>query len=266
MLHPVIQSILNRRGLSVPINDGKKITLVLYGGVMAGVAGGASVIALEELGLSGVFDNIFVVSAGLPNASYFLSKQTKLGTSIYYEDLNDRKFINFWRFWNPINTDKVVNAIRYLKPLDVKNVLSSKTKIFVRLFNIGTDKAEYLRLNEYCKTNDDYFSVLKTAITFSTIYNSYKIDGRRYVDGAMRNKGYILDHFKCACKEEFTDMLIIYNKGTYNLNISSDKICEIVLPTEMSNFETKDVILRQESIKAGLYVKQAFGVNEQITL
>ena len=68
-LHPVTKSILQRRGQSAPFRDEKKIGLVLFGGAMLGVGGGGAVSALEDLGLSEAFDEIYVVSAGLPNAS-----------------------------------------------------------------------------------------------------------------------------------------------------------------------------------------------------
>ncbi len=268
-MHPVIQSILNRQNLSGPFNDGKKINLVLFGGIMMGVTGGATVIALEELGLTNAFDNIFVVSAGLPNASYFLSKQTKLGTSIYYENLNRRKFINFFKFWNPADVNKVVEAIRDIKPLDVEKVLSSSTQIFVRLFDPEIKKIKYLNLSENCKNKHDYFSMLKSSILFFTKNHQEEIDGEKFIDGAMCcgfGNAYIRNHVEYAMSHDYTDLLIIYPNKKYSLNIGSDKICEIILPGELGKFETDEKVLKRECLKAGLCVKQAFGKNEGITL
>ena len=95
-MHPVIQHILNRRGKKVPVNDGRKITLILFGGVMTGIRGAASMIVFEDLGLSGSFDSIYSSSSGFPNAAYLLSGQTRLGTSIYYEELSGSKFLNLY--------------------------------------------------------------------------------------------------------------------------------------------------------------------------
>jgi len=92
-MHPVLQHILARRGQSVPVNDGRKITLVLYGGGMSGVAGAGAMIALQDLGFAHAFDAIYTYSAGFPNASYLLGDETRLGTSIYYEDLSRGQFI-----------------------------------------------------------------------------------------------------------------------------------------------------------------------------
>jgi hypothetical protein len=54
--------------------------------------------------------------------------------------LNGKKFINWLKFWKPVDTDKVVAAIRDIKPLDVNKVLGSNTEIFVRLFDVGEKK------------------------------------------------------------------------------------------------------------------------------
>ena len=52
------------------------------------------VVALEQLGLSDVFDVIYGASAGALNATYFLTKTAAYGASIYYENLLDRRFID----------------------------------------------------------------------------------------------------------------------------------------------------------------------------
>ncbi len=50
-MHSVIRALSNRRGKCVPVNDGRKISLVLCGGLMTGVRSAGAMIALEELGL-----------------------------------------------------------------------------------------------------------------------------------------------------------------------------------------------------------------------
>jgi len=97
-MHPVIQHILQRKGVKVPVNDGRKITLVLFGGLMSSVRGASAMVVFQDLGLSYSFDSIYTVSAGFPNASYMLSGDTRLGTSIYYDDLSGSRFFNFFVF------------------------------------------------------------------------------------------------------------------------------------------------------------------------
>src|SRR3989344_6231968 len=132
-MHPVIEHLNNRRNKAVPINDGRKIALVSFGGTMTGINGAGAMIALEELGLSYAFDEIYAISAGFCNVSCLLSKQTNMGTSIYYEDLCSKTFFNLFRFWNVVNIDFLIHVLNNIKKLDVKKILNSKTRLFVKL-------------------------------------------------------------------------------------------------------------------------------------
>ena len=92
-MHPVVQHLLKRKNKSVPINDGKKIVLVLYGGIMRGIRNAAGLVALEEMGLRQSFDEIYSFSIGAPNTAYFLSGQISKGLQVYYKDSIEGKMI-----------------------------------------------------------------------------------------------------------------------------------------------------------------------------
>ena len=57
-MHPVIENIYNRRNKKVPVKDGRKIVMLLYGGVMSGMRGSGALISLHQLGLAHAFDEI----------------------------------------------------------------------------------------------------------------------------------------------------------------------------------------------------------------
>ena len=57
------------------------------------------------MGLSGVFDEVYGCSAGAVNACYFLSGQGAYGTTIYYQNINNRKFIHPLRLWKIVDLD-----------------------------------------------------------------------------------------------------------------------------------------------------------------
>src|SRR6266849_4636903 len=65
----------------------QKVIMYLGGGAMLGVFGAGFVTRLQEKGAYKFIEAIYGASAGAMNASYFLSRQTKLGSSIYYEEL-----------------------------------------------------------------------------------------------------------------------------------------------------------------------------------
>ena len=64
---------------------------------MRGVVSAGMVSALEALGLTHAFDAVYGSSAGAINAAYFLAGQAPLGTTIYYEDINNLRFIDMRR-------------------------------------------------------------------------------------------------------------------------------------------------------------------------
>src|SRR5579871_2481947 len=76
------------RGSVRPHADGASIALCVEGGAMRGVVSAGMVSALEELGLVTAFDAVYGSSAGAINAAYFLAGQARLGTTIYFEDIN----------------------------------------------------------------------------------------------------------------------------------------------------------------------------------
>jgi predicted patatin/cPLA2 family phospholipase len=99
--HPVAQLMLERqRQHSKPLKrkDGRTIALVIEGGGMRGVISGGMVAALEQLGLLDIFDVVYGSSAGAIAGAYFLAGQARYGTTIFYERLNNSRFINFRHF------------------------------------------------------------------------------------------------------------------------------------------------------------------------
>src|SRR6478736_2956717 len=83
---------------SIPPSDGRKIGLIVEGGAMWGVISCAALMGLEELGMTGVFDEVYGASAGAVNAAYFLAGQAAYATTIYYQKINNTWFIRrFWR-------------------------------------------------------------------------------------------------------------------------------------------------------------------------
>src|SRR6476620_3724661 len=85
------------RGSRAPHHDGAVIALAIEGGAMRGVVSAGMVAALETLGLTNAFDAVYGSSAGAINGAYFLAGQARLGTRIYFEDINNARFIDLRR-------------------------------------------------------------------------------------------------------------------------------------------------------------------------
>jgi predicted patatin/cPLA2 family phospholipase len=77
--------------------DPHRVALVVEGGAMRGVVSGGMVTGLEALGMRLAFDAVYGSSAGACAGAYFLAGQARLGARLYYEAVNNRKFINLLR-------------------------------------------------------------------------------------------------------------------------------------------------------------------------
>ena len=137
------------RGSKPPHGDGAKVALCVEGGGMRAVVSAGMVWALEHLGLTHAFDAVYGSSAGAINAAYFLAGQAAVGTTIYYEDINNRKFINLWR---AIGSRPILDlgylldevAIRR-KPLDVARVIGAASPLSVMATDAATGRRAILR-------------------------------------------------------------------------------------------------------------------------
>jgi predicted patatin/cPLA2 family phospholipase len=149
--HSVIEVLKDRlaRSSRPPHGDGARVALAVEGGAMRGVVSAGMVSALEALGLATAFDAVYGSSAGSINAAYFLAGQAAFGTRVYYEDINNRHFIDLRR---PLIGRPVVDlgfliddvAVRR-KPLDVARVLGGPVPLSVMATDVATAERVVLR-------------------------------------------------------------------------------------------------------------------------
>jgi predicted patatin/cPLA2 family phospholipase len=168
-------------------SDPHHLALVIEGGGMRGVVSGGMISALEAEGFLHCFDSVHGSSAGACAGAYFIAGQARLGTQIYYEDVNNSRFINRWRpfIGRPImNTHFLIDEVMHvMKPLDVGRVLATNGMLHV----VATD-AETGEGRTYAQFRDaaHFFSVLKGTITIPIIGGSpVDVDGAKLVDGGI---------------------------------------------------------------------------------
>jgi predicted patatin/cPLA2 family phospholipase len=158
-----------RRSLA-PHGDGASIALAVEGGAMRGVVSAGMVSALEALGLTDAFDAVYGSSAGALNGAYFLAGQAALGTTIYYEDINNRRFIDLRR---PLYGRPIVNlgfliddvAARQ-KPLAVDRVLSSRSPLAVLVTDVATSAPVALR---QFRSGRELFAAMRAGATMPIV-------------------------------------------------------------------------------------------------
>jgi hypothetical protein len=271
-MHPVVEHLLSRRGKSVPIDDGRKIALVHFGGVMTGVRGAGALTALQELKLTHTFDSIYGTSAGFANACYFLSGDMKVGASTYYEDLCSKEFLNLERVWDVVNIDYLLEVLRSKKPIDYSLVAESKTKLHARLWNTLENKTSYKLVNGMTPAGIE--SVVHAAVSLPYLNpGSIEIEGAEYKDAGYRDieaKAVLND----ILDSDATDILVIYNYyESYEFLreaglVDTERIYQIVPYKEerLSRVSTNPHELKKAAQNMGDMVKSIFGSDEPVQL
>lgn len=114
---------------------GRRVALAIEGGGMRGVIAGGMVSALEELGLLNAFDVVYGASAGAIVGAYFVAGQARYGTRIFYEDINNRRFIDRRRLLRGkavVSVDFLLDQVcTFDKPLDTGRVLAAAVPLRV---------------------------------------------------------------------------------------------------------------------------------------
>jgi predicted patatin/cPLA2 family phospholipase len=123
-------------------NDGARIGLVIEGGGMRGIVSGAMTAALENLGLTQCFDAVYGASAGAMAGAYFIAGTARSGATIYYEHINNKRFVNPWRLLSgkPIlNLNFLVDEVFENKiPLSYAAIQESKCDFSIVATNANT--------------------------------------------------------------------------------------------------------------------------------
>ena len=187
--------------------DGRKVGLIVEGGAMRGVISCAALMALEDLGLTHVFDEVYGASAGAVNAAYFLAGQAGYATTIYYQKVNTTRFIG--RLWRRqvVNIDDLFDSIiAGDRALRIDRVLASRTRFFITIADAVTGEA-FLGLAQSNKT--PLLTLLKASAAMPLFYNGLvTVNGRECFDGALINPIPISEAIESGC----TDLLVLLTR------------------------------------------------------
>src|SRR6185436_5743403 len=188
-------------------SDGRKIGLIVEGGAMRGIISCASLMALEEIGMTNVFDEVYGASAGAVNAAYFLAGQATYATSIYYQKINNTRFLR--RLWHRkvVDIDDLFDSIiAGDRPLRIEKVLASRSRFFITIADASTGEA-FLGLAQSSET--PLLTLLKASAAMPLLYNSLvTVNGRECFDGGLINPLPIPDAIQSGC----TDLLVLLTR------------------------------------------------------
>ena len=168
-------------------DDPHKLALCIEGGAMRGVVSAGMVAALEQLGLLPVFDYVYGSSAGATNGAFFMAGQAGFGTTIYYENINNSRFIDLRRALSRrpiVDLDFLVwEIMKGPKCLDTTAVLQSATKL--RAVATSTTTGERKVFREWTD-GDDLLACLRAAASMPIVAGApYLYRRERYWDALL---------------------------------------------------------------------------------
>lgn len=243
--HPVIEVIHQRaKTLSKPgsRSDSYKVGLVIEGGGMRGVVSAGMVTGLEYLGLSNCFDALYGASAGSLNGAFFIAGQAPYGTTIYYENINNRKFIKgIIGIVFGLLFDKPAMNLSYLfktvllkeKVLDWEKVIGSPIPLNVVVSSLDQRKA--VVMNNF-KSRDELFSALEVGATIPFIAGSPTIINNERLWDASFYDSIPVDH---AIKDNCTHILVLRTRPEGILRGQPSIIEKYYLPHKIDKLKPK---------------------------
>ena len=183
------------------ITENPKRNIVIYfsAGAMAGVFSAGFSKTFEDAGIKQYVHSVYGNSAGSLTGLYFLSGQEELGAALYWEDLNENKYIRWERlpkyvlsaFCNLIFRTKLsllpVFDIDMIEPIilgkrkvDFSAMKNSGVDLYMIAYNLGTSTHDYLKLEKEA----DIVPLLRATGGGHPAYpHSSLIHGNMYVDG-----------------------------------------------------------------------------------
>jgi predicted patatin/cPLA2 family phospholipase len=165
--------------------DDYVLSLALEGGGMRGVVSGAMLIALRDLGITGVFDRMYGTSSGSVNLAYIAAGGGWDSLSIYYDHL-PRGFVNpAYLLHRPrLNMPFVFEGVmRQEVPLDTQALADSAADVRLALSNVDTMKPEMVEARQVAP---DIHRYLMAGSWLPILAGGpYPLNGRRYLDGGI---------------------------------------------------------------------------------
>lgn len=206
---------------------------------MRGVVSAGMVTALHYLGLRDCFDVVYGSSAGSINGAYFLSKQPEFGVTIYYEDINNSKFISLNRMFSstPImNLDYLLdNVMLKSKPLDCESIMQSSVPLTVIVSSLSQMKSVPLRAFQ---NRNEILNALRASSTMPLIAGKpVNINSNLYYDASI----FEPIPFSTAIKDGCTHLLVLLSRPKGVLRGKPSFVDKYIIGPKLTSFH-KDLM------------------------
>jgi predicted patatin/cPLA2 family phospholipase len=145
------------------------------------------VTALDQLGLRDAFDLVVGTSAGAMNGAWFLSGRPGFGTSLYYQDLISKEWVDYRRILRRqpiIGLDYLMDTLMTeVKELDADAVFASG----IPLYSVAARLPDYdISVLSGFESGEDLRDALRASARIPVASGGpVEIDGAQLVDGSM---------------------------------------------------------------------------------
>jgi predicted patatin/cPLA2 family phospholipase len=196
-------------------SDDATVALVIEGGGMRGIVSAGMVTALEQLGLTSAVDFVVGTSAGALAGAFLLAEQPGMGTSLYYEELIGRDWLDYGRALRrqpPVGLDWLIDDVMSgEKALNWQTVVDSP----IPLYAVATKVPEYepTLLGPFTSTDALRDGLRASARIPVMSGRPVAIDGKAYIDGSL-TQGIPLKFAKAI---GFTHVLILLTRPAKQL-------------------------------------------------
>jgi predicted patatin/cPLA2 family phospholipase len=210
--HPVVEAIRQRRADgSRPGQraDGRRIALVIEGGGMRGVVSAGMGAAIEQLGLTGTFDEVHGASAGAFNGAFLLAGQAAYLAALYPHGFGNPSFVGLRQLLRgrPLfDMDYVIGEVwRRQRPLRVHDILASGIELHCTATDVAS--AEIVDLTNL-RDEDEIRCALRASGRLPWLAGPpVEFRGRRWLDATLAEA--IPIH---AAQTTATDLLVLQTR------------------------------------------------------
>jgi predicted patatin/cPLA2 family phospholipase len=193
--------------------------LVIEGGAMRGVVSAGMVAALEQLEMRDCFDVVYGSSAGAISGAYFIADQARYGTTIFYENINNKQFIELRRLlWGrpAVSLEFLLDTVcRHQKPLAFDRVLNSDIPLNVVAASLSLKKA--VALSGF-QDSAELIEALRASSRIPLLAGPpVELRGDRFLDASF----YESIPFRAAIADGATDLLLLMTRPSGDLRSES---------------------------------------------
>ncbi len=238
-------------------HDRYKLGLAIEGGGMAGVVTAGMVTGLYALGFQNVFDAVYGSSGGASNGAYFLAGQPAYGTTIYYNHINNRVFIDPTRFllgYPIVNLDFVFETVmKKIVVLDFQAIINSPIPLKILATSVSKERIETF---ENFRSQDELLKALHASaqMPIGAGMHPFVYRGELYWDAQLIDPTGAISALKDGC----THLLVLRSRP---MGLPVPKMNRIILSIAGKNIRSYSTKLF-DSYKANLRNRSPFGLED----